>query len=239
MTTQYLRAYCAREAAAKDEPGSAIRFVASTEDVARDGLSIKAEGWQLDNYRRNPVVLWVHDYMGNKLPIGRGAPNIEGKQLLADVTFDQEDEFARQIESKYRRGYLNAVSVGWETLEMQPSQNPKVRGTVTKAELLDISAVPVPGDAKALAERQVRGLRQMLEEIENENGTRGDAPSEVASLWDGVASAMLALYRHAATVEDEDDHRAIFNKLEQIYRKLGRTAPEYKSQKDLAALSVS
>jgi hypothetical protein len=34
------------------------------------------------------------------------------------------DEFARQVERKYRNGFINAVSVGWDTLEMAPSDNP-------------------------------------------------------------------------------------------------------------------
>lgn len=59
------------------------------------------------------------------------------------MTFDPDDEFARAIERKCRNGFLNTVSVGWDS-----------RGDTN--ELLDISAVPVPGDPDALMERQIQ-----------------------------------------------------------------------------------
>lgn len=164
MEQFFMRGYCDRAMARKGDPGSPIRFVASTEDVARDGLIIKADGWSLGSFRRNPVALWSHDYLGKNLPIGRTDVEVVNRRLMADITFDQGDPFAVQIERKYRDGFLHAVSVGWQTLEMESSSDPKVRGIVTKAELLDLSCVPVPGDAKALAERQIRGLRDLLNE---------------------------------------------------------------------------
>src|SRR5262249_31769643 len=114
---QYLRAYREQTDTA-DEPGSPMRFIASTENVARDGLVIEADGWDLDNFKRNPVILWAHDLVGARPPVGR-AVNVfvEKKKLVADIQFDQDDEFARMIENKYRKGYLRAVSVGWDTVE--------------------------------------------------------------------------------------------------------------------------
>jgi len=122
--------------------------------MARDGMTIKSDAWQLDNYRRNPVVLWAHDYVGQHLPIGRADARVEEGQLVADIVFDREDGFAAQVESKYRRGFLNAVSVGWDTLKNDGAK-------VTRAELLDISAVPVPGDPDALIQRQARALQAL------------------------------------------------------------------------------
>lgn len=154
MKTIYLRAL-ADEAATTDDAGSPIRFVASTEGVKRDGLDLKAEDWNLDNYRKNPVFLWVHDHMGTRLPIGRADANIdaEAKRLVTDVIFDQEDDFARTVESKYRRGFLHAVSVGWGE-------------TDAGLDLQDISAVPVPADPDALMERQMSGMRSLISELD-------------------------------------------------------------------------
>jgi hypothetical protein len=42
-----------------DEPMKPIRFVASSEKVARDGDIIRAKGWDLKAFRANPVVLWA------------------------------------------------------------------------------------------------------------------------------------------------------------------------------------
>ena len=162
----HIRAFCERAADAK--PGSPISFVASTSDLARDGMTIDANGWKLDNYRASPVVLWSHDYMGNRPPIGR-ADNVrvDGGKLMADITFDQGDPFARDVERKYREGFISAVSVGWDTLEFKPDDpnQPGNGGKVLSAELLDISAVNVPGDPKALIERQKRAYRDLGEAV--------------------------------------------------------------------------
>jgi septin family protein len=53
------------------------------------------------------------------------------------------DEFARMIYDKYKNGFLNAFSIGFQALE-------KDGDTFTKSELLEISAVPVPANPEAL-----------------------------------------------------------------------------------------
>jgi len=156
LGTRYFRAY-RLDGQANDEP---IRFVASTSNIVRDGLAIDTWAWELDNYRKNPVVLWVHDYMGTRPPIGKANVELGEATLVADVTFDKGDPFAADIERKYREGYLNAISVGWNTLTSSGKR-------VTRAELLDLSAVPVPGDPDALIQRQARALQELAKSLES------------------------------------------------------------------------
>lgn len=154
MQQNYLRAVM--EPVAKGESVAPLTFVASTAGVKRDGLDLDQSAWYLDNYRANPVVLWGHDYMGQRLPIGKAAPYVKDDKLMADIEFDQNDEFARKVEGKYRDGYLHTVSVGWNMIERDGRQ---------MYELLDISAVPVPGDPDALIQRQTSGLRSLVKSI--------------------------------------------------------------------------
>ncbi len=221
----YIRAYCQRDGMTEAGP---VRFVASTEDVARDGMVIEAAGWQLEPFRANPVVLWAHDY--GRAPIGKATMTVEDKRLMADIEFDQGDEFAREVERKYRAGFLNAVSVGWRTLEMAPDKQPRI----TKAELLDVSAVPVPADPKALAERQARGMHDLGRELLNVTRpeTRTLSATEL-SVWRGVAGAMLALYCGSDDV-DEAARRGLYNGLARAYEKLGKEPPEYVAARELA-----
>lgn len=210
MSKNYLRAYSTElERVQAEEPGSAIRFVASTEGIKRDGKDLRAEDWDLANFKKNPVFLWVHDYMGSRPPIGKVADvELQGQQMSVDVVFDQQDDFARQVESKYRRGFLNAVSVGWD--EMRVAQGEK-----TKLDLLDVSGVPVPGDPDALIERQYRALQHVFEE-ENKDGRSAIPPHSTAkaaenAAWDGpgeVAKApaeRAALRKMFSWVDDEAD----------------------------------
>jgi HK97 family phage prohead protease len=138
MTRQQIRGYAVRA-----DDARYVTFLASAPDKARDGLSIPTEAWDLTNFRANPIILFAHQY--NSLPIGRAA-SIEAttQGLVVDVEFDRDDPDSARIEGKVRRGYLNAVSVGFEIKDLKGD-------VVTRSELLEISVVPVPADPKALA----------------------------------------------------------------------------------------
>lgn len=208
----YLRALTERT----ESDTGPIRFIASTEGVKRDGLELSAADWDLENYRKNPVVLWSHDYWGTHLPIGRAEVSVEGKALISSVTFDPEDDFARSIESKYRRGFLNTVSVGWDTHR---------EGRTIRNELLDISAVPVPGDPDALMERQLRGLasigEKLIELTEEPETPKGD---DAEAVWEGTALRMARLFVTAA--DDGDLDQQVYRRLCRQYQRLGKTPPE-------------
>lgn len=151
-SAQFLRAF--REGDAGDGP---LVFTASTAGVKRDGLDLRASGWRIDSFQRNPVILWAHDRRA--LPIGRGSASVENDRLRIAVEFDQDDEFARQIEGKFRRGFLNGVSVGWRFVDAEGGDLEWWRMTKEELrdeafyELTELSAVPVPSDPDALAER--------------------------------------------------------------------------------------
>lgn len=220
--SNYLRAHTAP---IESDTGP-IRFIASTEGVKRDGLELKATDWDLDNYRKNPVVLWSHDYWGTHLPIGRADVEVEGASLISTVTFDPEDDFARSIESKIRRGFLNTVSVGWDTHR---------DGTATRNELLDISVVPVPGDPDALVERQLRAFNaigeKLLELTDDPAELQGD---EAEAVWEGTALRMARLFVSAA--DDGQINQRAYRRLARQYQRLGKTAPEVPDH--LAALDL-
>jgi hypothetical protein len=57
----------------------------------------------------------MHD--ASRPPIGRASVFKQARQVKANVVFDGDDEFARRVEGKYRRGFLNAVSVGLDFVD--------------------------------------------------------------------------------------------------------------------------
>lgn len=240
--TRYLRAYCQRADGdgGGDDPSAPIRFVASTEGIARDGLVIDADGWELEAYRANPVILWSHDYFGNRPPIGRADKVwVEDGKLMADVVFDPDDEFARSIRKKYLGNFLSAVSVGWDTRQVEPPTAAEGVARITKAELLDISAVPVPGDPNALMERQKRALAAVVVDlaraVEGEPSANFDpaTPTEptddstaARASWDETAAAMARLYRPYLQGPD-GERRAEHARLARAYGRHGKTPPEF------------
>src|SRR6185503_15155295 len=63
-----------------------LDFTISTSDVDRYGDTIAADGWKLESYRKNPVVLWMHD--NSLLPVAKAANvRIEEGKLKARAEF--------------------------------------------------------------------------------------------------------------------------------------------------------
>ena len=46
-----------------------IDFVFSDETIDRDREIIRVNGWDIKNFKKNPIILWAHNHGG--LPIGR------------------------------------------------------------------------------------------------------------------------------------------------------------------------
>ena len=156
-------------------------FVASTGEVDRHGDTVAPEGWRLDAYRDNPVVLWAHDY--GEPAIGRAeAVWSDGRALRARLEF-APTEFAGQVERLYRQGYQKGVSVGFRPLRFEERRDP-VNGAFLgirflEQELLEISAVPVPANGGALLA----------------DGTLGsaEAPAETGRALDEVVGLLRGL----------------------------------------------
>ena len=129
---------------------NSLTLQASIESEDRAGDVIRAEGWELDNYRLNPVILWTHRH--DLLPVGKSVGVwVENGALMATIEF-APTEFAQQVRRMFEEGFLRGVSVGFRALKTSPRSGNGRRGTVfERQELLEISAAPVPMHPLALA----------------------------------------------------------------------------------------
>lgn len=156
----YTRTY---EAKAEAQEGGLLRFVAST--AAVDSYQdIVEQTWKLDRFRKNPVFLLQHNSWS--VPIGRvetiGVEKVGGLDaLVASVRFDMDDPEAAAIAGKYARGFMHAVSVGFRAGKVTArSMVPQDDARYGKAgyilgdnELLELSAVTIPANPEAVAQR--------------------------------------------------------------------------------------
>lgn len=191
--TKQIRGFAVRAAAT-----GPVTFLASSTGLARDGMIIERGAWDLGNFRSNPVILWSHDYLGSRPPIGRAVRVEEtAAGLEADIDFDMEDPFAAEVRRKIASGYLNAVSVGWDTIRSSGNR-------VTRAELIDISVVNVPGDPSALAIAR--------------SAYRGGAGSSIPNLIPRLSQLDPVTVRklHAAICGPEDMKRIRIERTRQI-----------------------
>lgn len=130
-----------------------LEFVASDATLDRTGEIIQAAGWRLENYRRNPVFQNAHNYGDVRHTLGRAiAVEVRDNRLWLRVRFAAEvNPCARLAYELYRRGFLNAVSVGFLPLRWENgSERTPWRRRFLEQELLEVSAVAVPANPNAL-----------------------------------------------------------------------------------------
>lgn len=174
---QYAARDIAIERDASQSNSRRVRFVASDETVDRYGDIIRAAGWQLDNFRNNPVLLFGHQ--SRQLPVGRVEPiAVEGTRLIAHAEFAPVgmSDFADTVFAMVDGGFLNAVSVGFLPLAMPTpifDENKSLTGfEFNGQELLELSCVPVPANPNAL--QLARDLKVPPDRLRALFGVTGD-----------------------------------------------------------------
>lgn len=137
-----------------------LRFVASTNDVDRDGDRINQNGWQLGEFRANPVILLNHD--AKSYPVGRALDiDVVNGRLVMTVEFLPGDvpvagPIAEAVYRMCRDGYMHATSVTFRPTDASVADDPS-RGNSQRpgldfsaATLLEVSIVTVPSNPYAL-----------------------------------------------------------------------------------------
>lgn len=137
------------------ESDRTIDFVISTDTVDLAGDTIAVAGWKLDNYKKNPVVLFAHD--ASSMPVGKATNvRVEDGKLKATVEFMTREisGFADAVFRALKAGFLSAVSVGFYPVKYAFVDDPERRFGVDFLEqiLLEFSVVPVPCNPEALIE---------------------------------------------------------------------------------------
>ena len=189
-----------------------LSFVGSTPTRDRVGDEILATGWDVKQYKRNPVFLWGHNSSEPENIIGRSiAVEKSDSGLVFDVEFApaEVNPKAEQVFQLYKMGFLRAVSVGFRSKDSEwiaedsdeedgknASKNRDERPgkLFKKVELLELSAVPVPCNPEALMTARRKGL---------------DVPAELGEKLDA-----WALDRSVSALANT---RAIRERIERIY----------------------
>ena len=141
-----------------------LDFDASLETPDRMGDQVSADTWKLENYMKNPVFLWCHNY--SLPPIGKAIKAwVENGKLVLRIQFaDNTIEYpsgmpsADTVYKLYQGGFLNAVSVGFDPSTGDAKSISGGGIDYTGQELLELSAVPVPAHPDALRRAEEAGL---------------------------------------------------------------------------------
>lgn len=170
-----------------------MSFVISTAGVDRDNDTIDSKGWKTENYMKNPVVMWAHDYAG--LPVAKATSlKLTDQGLAADIEFPAPGTypFADTVHDMLKAGFLSATSVGFRPSKFE--QNSERKGfDYSEQELLEFSIVPVPSNPEALVTMRHAGVDHAVVK-----GWCKDISMWAAKKDATVERALSVLLKHAA-----------------------------------------
>lgn len=130
-------------------------FILHDESVNSKGFRMLTSGANMTEFRKNPVMLLMHDDFN--MPIGRWENiRVEGSKILADPVFDEKDPRALEVMGKVNRGFIRMASVGsWPPEEISDDPYLKLPGqsfpTVTKWTMREASIVTIGSNHNAIA----------------------------------------------------------------------------------------
>lgn len=177
-----------------DEEKKTVRFCISDDSIDRYGEKV-AQDWDLKNFLKNPIMLWNHKNGWEIEPehvLGTwdNFETVDGK-TFADAKFDDDiNPKANTVFKQIIRGTLRCVSVGFIPHSMELDDDVPV---LKDNELLEISIVPIPANANAVALAFKDGSLN-----------RKDAMWMLSSMKDGAAALEQQLKDAPANGEEKD-----------------------------------
>lgn len=190
--------------------------VVSNSNEDRYYEKILLEGIDLKQIKRNPTVLWGHDYRG--LPIGKITKIwIEGNNLMARIKLSVEKyDFAKQVYDLILDGAINAVSLGGQVKKWNDDYS-----VIEQLELYEISVVPVGAHrdalitAKSVGKEKAASLRKSFADFEKQAALdkiklmpNDEIKSYIDSLKALTSALELAYAQNSAETEEDESEQA-------------------------------
>lgn len=209
--------------------------VISTSRLNSYGTRILTSGINIEQYKRNPILLYMHER-------GRVIGKIEnlrfeGDRLIGTPIFDMEDDEAAKIGRKWDNDFLNMCSGGFEPVELSndpqylvPGQS---RSTVVRSVLVEVSIADLGSNDDSLKLYEPDGkLLKLAAGVESEivpllkleKQPEAETPAEAVETKDNnnqtnfTMNKILLTLGLAATANEEDAVNAI-TKLQESAKK--------------------
>jgi HK97 family phage major capsid protein len=137
-----------------------LDYVLSDASLDGHGTVIEPSGWDLSQFRKNPVMLWGHN--SKEPPIGRwDNVRVENGKLCGRAVFAAQGTSARidELRALAEQGLLPAASVGFKVVPGETEPLPGGRGLrLKKTRLCECSLVSVPSNPNALQMARSLGI---------------------------------------------------------------------------------
>lgn len=178
-----------------DKENLTIEHIINTNSIDRYSSIVLPKGVDTKSYSKNNVVLYLHNHTERQIPIGVCSKLIKSDDSIRAITqFNKNDDFAVNVFNAYADGFMNAWSIGFKPKDyvfVDKSNREEINTTyglsvtekdidkaektswyglvlVKEWELLEYSAVPVPGNQDCvtedfMSEIESRGLNSIDE----------------------------------------------------------------------------
>ena len=127
------------------------------------GTWVLTSGMDLEQYERNPVLLYMHE-RGQVIGYVKDL-KVEGDEVTGELMFDEATELSQRCKKQWEFGSLKMVSVGIDILETSDAPEFLVQGqtapTITKSKLFEVSVVDIGANDDAIV-LQKDGVRLTL-----------------------------------------------------------------------------
>lgn len=217
-----------------------LEVVITTTRRDRQGDIVESRGLDFGEFLKTPVVLWAHDM--DRPPVGKVlSVNVKPDRVEAVVQF-ADTPFGLEVFKLYAEGYLSAWSIGfipkrWQRIEPDDTtaaeQGQPLGFHVLEAEVVELSAVPVPANpdalSKALETAETEELRKALQEGWEED--RKPAPEvEVEDDGENREVAKAAFKASALSLPEDAFRKTISDRAKGrfpvVFEPVGKNGPE-------------
>lgn len=139
-------------ASKSDDMSKTKRVRISNESLNSYGTRVLTAGMNVEQYNRNPVLLYMHE-RGQVIGLVKDL-KVEGEEVTGELVFDEATELSRRCKKQWEFGSLKMVSVGIDILELSESPEHLVQGqsspTITKSKLFEVSLVDIGANDDAI-----------------------------------------------------------------------------------------
>jgi HK97 family phage prohead protease len=149
--------YSALETRSVDLAARSVDAVLSSETIDGHGEIIDQATWNLERFRKNPIVLWMHD---QSEPIGHASDiRITNGKLAARITFGRTARGEEAL-TLFADKTLRAFSVGFVPgrVANEPAPDGQTVRRLLDCVLYEVSAVSIPSNPDAVAMRRYKSL---------------------------------------------------------------------------------
>lgn len=130
--------------------GKRVRL--TNESVNSYGFRVLTAGIDLEQFKRNPVLLYMHE-RGNVIGYVKDL-QVENGEVTGELVFDEASELSVRCKKQYEVGSLRMVSIGLDPKETSDAKELLLEGqtrpTVTKSKLVEVSLVDIGANDDAI-----------------------------------------------------------------------------------------